>query len=274
MKSRNLFVVLVLVISLSLCACGNSSDESKKETFKIGMECNYAPFNWTQSTEDNGAYPIESGGYAGGYDVEIAKKLAEGMEKELVIVKTDWDGLTPALTSGKIDAIIAGMSPTADRKLTIDFSNPYYTSKFVMVIDKDGAYKDATKMEDFAGAKISAQQNTFNYQLIDQIEGVDKQQPLETFSALIVALNSGKIDGYIAEVPAADSAIASNPNLTSVDFGENGFNASDEDASVSVGIKKGNTELIEEVNKLLLEITEEERIELMNDAIKNQPLSK
>ena len=79
--------------------------------------------------DSNGGVKIDGNAeYAGGYDVEIAKKIADGLGKELVIVKTEWDGLVPALISGKIDAIIAGMSPTEERKETIDFSDNYYTS--------------------------------------------------------------------------------------------------------------------------------------------------
>src|SRR5690606_38806150 len=109
-----------------------------------------------------------------------------------VIVKTDWDGLLPALVSGKIDAIIAGMSPTEERKESIDFSDNYYESDLVMVVKKGGAYENATKLSDFAGAKITAQLNTFHYTVIDQITGVNKQTAMDNFSAMRVALEDRK----------------------------------------------------------------------------------
>ena len=95
-----------------------SSDEGEqKEVLRVGMEAGYPPFNWTQLGDANGGVKIEGNTeYAGGYDVEIAKKIAEGLGKELVIVKTEWDGLVPSLQSGKIDVITAGMSPTEERK--------------------------------------------------------------------------------------------------------------------------------------------------------------
>ena len=75
---------------------GTSAEE---DTFKVGLEAGYAPFNWTQIDDSNGAVKIDGNAeYAGGYDVEIAKKIADGLGKELVIVKTEWDGLVPALT--------------------------------------------------------------------------------------------------------------------------------------------------------------------------------
>lgn len=88
------------------------------ETLRVGMECNYAPYNWTQSDASENAVAIAAGGYADGYDVRIAKIIADQLGMELEIVKTEWDGLTPALLSGNIDVIIAGMSPTAERRMT------------------------------------------------------------------------------------------------------------------------------------------------------------
>ena len=270
-------VVGALASTMLLTGCnpkgdGGAAAPADSDTLRVGMECDYAPFNWTQTSEENG-YKIASGGYAGGYDVEIAKKIAESMDKNLEIVKTEWNGLTPAITSGKIDLIIAGMSPTAERRETLDFSNTYYTSDLVIVVKKDGAYANAISLNDFKGANITGQLNTFHYEVIDQIEGVNKSTALETFPAMIVALRSGKIDGYVSERPGALSAVAANDDLTFVEFAEGkGFETSVEDTSISVGVKKGNTELLEKVNDALSKISEEERQSIMEEAVANQPL--
>lgn len=270
-------VVGALASTMLLTGCnpkgdGGAAAPADSDTLRVGMECDYAPFNWTQTSEENG-YKIASGGYAGGYDVEIAKKIAESMDKNLEIVKTEWNGLTPAITSGKIDLIIAGMSPTAERRETLDFSNTYYTSDLVIVVKKDGAYANASSLNDFKGANITGQLNTFHYEVIDQIEGVNKSTALETFPAMIVALRSGKIDGYVSERPGALSAVAANDDLTFVEFAEGkGFETSVEDTSISVGVKKGNTELLEKVNDALSKISEEERQSIMEEAVANQPL--
>lgn len=269
------------IISLALCvitmftllaACKKEANEIKNENvLRVGMECAYAPFNWTQQDDSNGAVKIESGGYAGGYDVEIAKKIAAELGKELVIVKTEWDGLTAALTSGKIDLIIAGMSATEERKQTIDFSDNYYKSELVIVTKKDSKFASAKTINDFSGAKITGQLNTFHYSVIDQMKGVDKQNALEDFPTMIVAVQSGKIDGYVSELPGAISAVASNPDLTYVEFNdETGFKCSADDVAVAVGIKKGS-DLTEKVNAALAKVSEEERLEIMNTAVQNQP---
>ena len=193
-KKLSLLLALSFSAIMLLAGCGASSSGSKgsseeKETLTVGLEAGYPPFNWTQMDDSNGGVKIDGNAeYAGGYDVEIAKKIADGLGKELVIVKTDWNGLVPALISGKIDAILAGMSPTEERKKTIDFSDNYYTSEFVMVVKKGGAYEGATSIQDFTGAKITGQLNTSHYGVIDQIKGVKKQSAMEDFAAMRVAL--------------------------------------------------------------------------------------
>jgi len=275
---RRIFVLIAVSLSvlLLLTACGQKADQAgdaageAKEVFRVGLEAGYPPFNWTQMDDSNGAVKIDNAAeYAGGYDVEIAKRIAESLGKELVIVKTEWEGLIPALNSGKIDAIIAGMSPTAERMETIDFSDHYYTSDLVIVVKKGGPYDGATSIQDFKGATITAQLNTFHYTVIDQIEGVQKQTAMDNFPAMRVALESGIIDGYISERPEGISAEAANSNFKMIEFTD-GFQTSPEDTAIAVGLKKGS-ELREKINEALAKISEEQRKELMDNAILNQP---
>lgn len=273
MKKKIIAVVLAAALILTVTGCGGQKEETKT-TFKVGMECNYAPFNWTQTNETESSVALSSGGYADGYDVQMAKKIAEELGLELEIVKIEWDGLPLALQSGKIDAIIAGMSPTAERAETIDFTDAYYQSELVIVVNADSVYADAASLSDFSGAKITGQLNTFHYSVIDQIEGVDKQTAMETFPTMIVALTSGKIDGYISEKPGALAAVAANPSLTYVEFAEGqGFITSAEDTAVAVGLAKGSDELTAQINAILAGIGQDEREQMMLDAINNQPLS-
>ncbi|SCP96166.1 ABC transporter permease subunit [Anaerobium acetethylicum] len=252
----------------------DGSASGSEDEFRVGMEAGYPPFNWTQTDDSNGAVRIDGNKeYAGGYDVQIAKKVAEGLGKKLVIVKTEWDGLVPALVSGKIDAIIAGMSPTAERKETIDFSDIYYKSDLIIVVKKGEAYEDATSIADFKGAKITAQLNTFHYGVIDQIEGVIRQTAMDNFTAMRVALEAGMIDGYVSEKPEGVSASMANSNFAMVEFDKGkGFATAEEDTAISVGIAK-DSELTGQINEILSGISEEERTELMDEAILEQPAS-
>lgn len=272
MKKKLLTLIassLVAMMALTGCA-SEGNKKSEDNIFKVGMEAGFAPYNWTQMDDSNGAVKIDgSSEYAGGYDVEIAKKIAEGLGKELVIDKTEWDGLILSLNSNKIDAIIAGMSPTAERKETIDFTDSYHDSQIVLVVKSDGSYTSATSLKNFNGAKVSAQLNTFHYDLIDQIEGVKKQEAMQGFPAMRVAVESGVLDAYVSTLPEGISAESANSNFKMIELTD-GFFLEPEKTKASVGVKK-NSELTEKINKILSEISKEERKELMDNAVKNQP---
>ena len=262
-------VMLLTLTMLMTCALAQA------QTLRVGMECNYAPYNWTQAEPDaeGHAVAIAAGGYADGYDVRIAQIIADKLGMELEIVKTEWDGLTPALLSGNIDVIIAGMSPTEERKLTIDFTDAYYVTELCVVVRKDSKFAQAQSLADLAGAKITGQMSTFHYDEIDQIPGVVKMPAQDTFPTMIVAVSSGAIDGYIADRPGAVSATASNPDLTFVTFeAGKGFEIAPEDAEIAVGIRQGS-ELKEKINEILAAISDDERNAIMDAAVAAQPLS-
>jgi len=114
---------------------------SPKGTLKVAMECAYEPYNWTNPDGSSfGAVPISGQGkeglYANGYDVQIAKYIANKLGYKLEIYSYEWDSLIPAVDSGNVDAIIAGMSPTEERAKQIDFTDCYYNSNLVIIINK------------------------------------------------------------------------------------------------------------------------------------------
>lgn len=273
-----LLAAILLITSLFLFACQSSTDDLAKikeaGVIRVGMECDYAPFNWTQAEQSDYTVPITSGGYADGYDIQIARKIADGLGVKLEVVKIEWGGLPTALQSNEIDAIIAGMSPTPTRRETIDFSDSYYTSELVIVVRKDSPFANATKLSDFAGAKLTAQLDTFHYTALEaQAKEANVQTAMDTFSTMIVALKSGTIDGYVSEEPGAKSAIFANSDLTYVTFEEGqGFTASKDELSIAVGLRKGSN-LVEEINKILSNISDDMRHEMMDAAIERQPLS-
>lgn len=267
---RRILVLFVALMMLLLSACGNSSESDE---LLIGMEAGYPPFNWTQKDDSNGAIPIKgSSEFANGYDVQIAKKVAEALGKKPVAVKTEWDGLVLAVNSGKIDLIMAGMSPTAKRAKQIDFSEAYYNSDLVLVVNAEGKYKDATSLADFKGARVVAQLNTFHDDVVDQIEGVNHLEAMADFPVMRVAVQTGKADAYVAERPEAESAQEAGINLKMIELTD-GFEASKEDTSIAVGLKKGNKDQ-EKINEAIGKITEEERLSIMKDMQKAQGASK
>ena len=252
---KNILSVIALVLAaliLTLCftSCESKIDASADlenikaaGVIKVGMECAYAPFNWTQPDDADGAVKIANAeGYANGYDVQVAKQIADSLGVTLEIYAYEWDALVPAVEAGTLDCIIAGMSPTEERKETIDFSANYYVSNLVIITAADGAYASAESLADFKGAKIGAQDGTFHSQAVEQIEDV-QSSVMKDFTVLYNALTAGTIDGYIAEEPTAYSICAANDTLTYAALINNttGFTCDDGDTAIAVGLRKGSS---------------------------------
>lgn len=262
--------------SLLFAGCGGSdSGKSTQKVFKVGMECGYAPYNWTQTNGDNGAVKIAgSSEFANGYDVMIAKKLAESMGATLEIHKIEWDGLAPAVASGKIDAAIAGMSITAKRKESVDFTVPYYYANVVGLVKKDSPQATAKNLADLKGSVATSQLNTIWYDLIDQVPEVDKLPGIDNVPGMIVALKSGKCNLIVTDIPTAMAASFANPELSVLEFAEGqGFKTTKEDVEIGIAVKKGNADLVKSLNATLEKMTEADFKKLMQDAIKIQPLA-
>ena len=259
------------ILSFILLTVGVHQTVQADDYLRIGMEAAYAPFNWTQDDDSNGAVKIEgTNQYANGYDVQIAKKIAKELGKEPLIVKTAWNGLIPALTSGKIDMIIAGMSPTAERKQEIAFSNSYYTSEPVVLVRKDGAYAKAKSLDDFKDAKITSQQGVYLYNLISQLTGAKQETAMGDFAQMRQALESGVIDGYVSERPEALTAEAANTAFKMIQF-KKGFEVGEEDSSIAIGMRKDDSR-IAQVNAAISKISSTDQVKLMDEMIKNQPV--
>ena len=115
----------------------SSNTDTSNGTLKIAMECDYAPFNWSQTTDVNGAVKVANNDfYANGYDVQIAKYIAAELGMALEIYAIEWNSLIPGLNAGDYHGIIAGMSPTAEREEAVDFTDCYYNSNLVIIYKK------------------------------------------------------------------------------------------------------------------------------------------
>lgn len=272
-------LIAVLALVIALAGCGSSIDSAKDfdnvksaGVIKVGMECAYAPFNWTQPGDTDGAVKIANAeGYANGYDVQIAKNIAEELGVGLEIYAYEWDALIPAVESGKLDCIIAGMSPTDERKETIDFSSNYYISNLVIITKADSQYAAAKTLADFKGAKINAQDGTFHAEAAKQIEDV-KCEVMKDFTMLYTAVTAGTVDGYIAEEPTAFQVCGNNKELTYVPLVNNdtGFKCSEGDTAIAVGLRKGSS-LNEKVSAAIDAVSAEARSELMKNMVEIAP---
>ena len=313
---RLLTLLMALAMTASLAACGSQEETTPEEetpaaqesqesaveippvedltgvdtsaipgvedgVLTVGMECAYAPYNWTQMDDSNGAVAISNvpGAYANGYDVMIAKRICEAYGWELEIVSSAWDSLTPAVQAGTMDANIAGQSMTADRMAEVDMAGPYYYATIVCVTTKDSEFANATSIADLAGGSCTAQTGTIWYDsCLPQIEGADIQAPAETAPSMIMSLQTGTVDFICTDLPTAMGAVAKDDNLVILNFsgtdGDFQFATEEERAenvNIGIAVQKGNTALKDAIDTVLSALNEDQFNALMDQAIAVQP---
>jgi len=274
----------VMMLALSAAAFADTAVPSGVEdgVLTIAMECAYAPYNWTQPDDSNGAVPISNvpGSYANGYDVMIAKKICEANGWELEVIQSDWDSLVPGVQTGTFDAVIAGQSMTAERAEQVDFAGPYFYATIVCLTTANSPYANATGLADLAGGSCTAQIATIWYDTcLPQIEGAHVMTAAETAPAMLMALETGMVDFVCTDMPTAQGAVVSYPDMVILDFsgtdGDFQFTEEERAENVNIGVSmmKGNTVLREAIDSVLSEMTPDDFNELMAYAISVQPLS-
>ena len=282
-------VLMLLALMLTLGACGKQEPAAavsdipglEDGVFTVGMECAYAPYNWTQMNDANGAVAISNvpGAYANGYDVMIAKKICEANGWMLEIVSSAWDSLTPAVQSQSMDANIAGQSMTADRMKEVDMAGPYYYATIVCVTTKDSLYASAKSIQDLAGGKCTAQSGTIWYDsCLPQIPNAQKLAPAETAPAMIMQLQTGSVDFICTDMPTAMGAVAKDDNLVILNFSgtEGDFQFATEaeraeNVNIGISVRKDNTALKQAIESVLSQMTQDDFNALMDQAISVQP---
>ena len=285
--NRNTLAALSLTASLSLtlAACGSGGGTAQSPApaastppaasgapsggvedgvLTVGMECAYAPYNWTQMDDSNGAVPVSNvpGAYANGYDVMIAQRICDANGWELEVVSTAWDSLIPALQSGTIDVAIAGQSMTADRMAQVDMAGPYYYADIVCLTTAGSAYAAAQGIADLAGGRCTAQSGTIWYDTcLPQIPDAQIQTAAETAPAMVMQLQTGAVDFVCTDLPTA----------TDGDFQCASEEERAENVNIGMSVAKGSTELLDAINAVLDGMTADDFNTLMDQAIAVQP---
>lgn len=278
-KSKMWRMLTVAAVAASM-TCGvfgvQSVSAADKKTLKVAMECGYAPYNWTQPDDSNGAVQISgSSDYAYGYDVMMAKKIADELGYDLEIVKLDWDSLVPAVQSGQVDCVIAGQSITSERLQAVDFTEPYYYATIVTLVKEGSKYADAKSVADLAGATCTSQQSTIWYNTcLPQIQDANILAATANAPDMLMSLNADKCDLVVTDQPTGKGALIAYPDFKLIEFGggENDFQVTDEDINIGISLKKGNTELKEAIDSVLSKMTKEDFSKMMDEAISVQPL--
>ena len=280
---RIITIALVALAAASMLFAGGSSESSDttsasgRPVLRVAMECGYAPYNWTQTTDANGAVQISgSGDYAYGYDVMMAKLIAEELDYDLEIVKLDWDSLVPAVLSGTVDCVIAGQSITSERLQMVDFTDPYYYASIICLVKEGSEYENAQGVSDLAGASCTSQMNTVWYDVcLPQIPDADILPAQDSAPAMLVALESGRVDLVCTDMPTGQAALVAYPDMRLLDFSgsDDDFEVSQEEINIGISVNKNNGELREAINGVLATLTVDDFNAMMDEAISVQPLA-
>ena len=268
-----------IMLIFSFSSCGKKATSGVEDgVLTIAMECTYAPYNWTQGDDSNGAVEISNapGEYVNGYDVMIAKKICEANGWELEIIRSDWDSLVPSVQTGIYDAVIAGQSMTEKRSKQVDFAGPYYYASIVCLTKVDSPFADATGKSDLAGGTCTAQIETIWYDsCLPQIDGAVIKTASESAPAMLMALETDTVDFICTDMPTAMGACAVYPDMKLLDFSGSGddFEVDEGEINIGVSVMKGNTVLKEAIDSVLSTMTVDDFSDLMNEAIAVQPLN-
>ncbi len=300
--TRILAVILSLVMLLGMAACGNSAPVAatgsapaastsgdsaapaaavvpsgvEDGVLTVAMECAYAPYNWAQPDDSNGAVPIKGTNmYANGYDVMTAKQICEANGWELEIVQLEWDSLIPAVMSGTVDAVIAGQSMTSERMESVDFAGPYLYASIVCLTLQNSDFASAQGKSDLAGGTATSQSGTIWYEsCLPQIEGANIATAAADAPSMLMALESGTVDFVCTDMPTAQGALIVYPDMVILDFTstDDDFEVSEEEVNIGISVAKGNTVLLDAINAVLSTKTADDFNALMAQATAIQPI--
>lgn len=298
-KLISIILAAAMVVSMVLCfgSCGTKGnsgttassaaaaiDASKfasavtNGVLTIGSECGYAPYNWQQKDDSNGAVQINGDvAYANGYDIMMAKKICEKYGWKLKVVRMDFDSLVPAVQSGQIDCAISGQSMTAERMKAVDFAGPYIYASIVCLTKKTSKFANAKGISELAGGSCTSQISTIWYdKMLKQIKNANIKTAKESAPAMLMALETGDVDFVCTDIPTAQAAVIAYPDMKILDFtgSSDNFTVSDEDVNIGISVKKGNAALKDAINAVLKDYNKDSFNAMMNEAIKIQPLTK
>ena len=276
MKTRTKGAMLILAMAGSLLtSCGGGNVEDK---IRIGLECAYAPFNWSTKQQSDTTLPIANhpGTYADGYDIQIAKRIERETGKKVEIVQTQWESLITDLQMNSIDVIIAGMTDTAERRKQIAFTSEYYRSELVLIVTASSAPEgdeplDATEFGAFINGKnVVSQVATVTNDVIDVFAsdyGAKHVNPVATFALAAQDVVNGSAFAMTAELPVARSIVSQFDNLEIVHIDQAILGETQAELGVSIGVRKADTGLMNKLNEVLAKISTEERVSIMEGAV-------
>ncbi|MCS7464677.1 ABC transporter substrate-binding protein [Paenibacillus doosanensis] len=213
----------------------------------VGTSADYPPYEFHKEVDKKDEIV--------GFDIEIAKAIAKDLGVNLEVKDMKFDGLLPALEAGNVDFIISGMTPTPERKQSVDFTEIYYTAVQKVVVraeDKD-KYK---AVEDLAGKRVGAQKGATQEQIVRKQMPNSEMKALGKISDLMLDLKNKKTEALVVEQPVAEAYLSKNPDLVLSDV-----KLSSEDSGSAIAVKKGSADLVDAMNKTLDKLIQDKSVD-------------
>lgn len=235
----SLAVVLAMAMALPFVAgCGSSGYLLQEGKLQMGSDTSYPPF---ESME--GKTPV-------GFDVELLGEIAKKMGLELEVISTAWDGIIPGLKTKKYDVIMSAMTITPEREKEIAFSDPYIDSNQSIAVVKGSPIKTTADLKDkVVGVQIDTT-GQFEAEKIEKAGGLKEIQKFDTILVAFEALEQGKVDAIINDLPV-NSYISQKRGKTEV------VETIKTDEQYGIGIRQDNTELLEKINTALQQVKDD-----------------
>ena len=259
--------VFVLIALIGLCFYLFRGLFDEKRILRVGVECNYVPNNWLENEQTDSNLPVvnDPGHFAEGYDIQIAKLVAEELGAELQILKIEWNSLLDELNNGNIDVIFSGMLDTKPRREKAAFTDHYdaVDNEYTVIVDKTSSYLTARTIADFSGARIVGQGDTILDDLIAQMQGVVHMPPADSVTAIVNMVNDGKADGAVINLDTGESYLRKYDNLRLIRFHKDeGFHV--DFTGTCAAVRKKDTKLLYEINKVLRGLSKWNRQQIMD----------
>ena len=255
-------VTAMVCLGLTFAGCGQSADQksdgsSSKTSVKelvVATNAEFPPFEFVSQNGIVGKYD--------GIDIEIMKEVAEKLGRKLVISDMEFDSVIPSVASGKADIAVAGMTVTDDRKANVDFTETYFTALQTILVKKDNT--TVTNVKSLTGKTVGVATGYTGDLDLSKVEKSENITIKRYTNGLDAAqdLKNGKLDAVVIDSPTAESFLKQNSDLKGIS--DNDFFQKEEYA---MGVKKGNTALLKQVNSVLSEMKKSGRIDAITKEV-------
>ncbi|MCM3783834.1 ABC transporter substrate-binding protein/permease [Neobacillus mesonae] len=244
-----LFMCMIILLPAGLTTASAQDTGSDKQLI-LGTSADFPPYEFHKT--------IDGQDQIVGFDIEIAKAIAEKMGAELVIQDMGFDSLLPALQSGRVDLVISGMTPTEERRQSIDFSDPYYKARQVVLVRAEDTDKYRT-MTDLENTKIGVQKGSIQEEIAQGVPNASITS-LDKIADIVMQLQTERVDALIVEDTVAAGYLTDEIVLSDAIPEES-------ESEAAIGVQKGNTELLSVINETLAELKADDRItEMVEEA--------